>query len=366
MLKYPSSFSSSHSDLMNLSYAPYRLQFKHPFGTAHGIRTGTDAVFVRLEDGDAAGYGEATLPPYLIDTQISVIQELKRIDHTLLFKQFSGYPSQLNELFPQTLSEPCRAALSTAFYDLKSRKLNRPIETLIQTAGLPKASKLAMVTLGHSELDLIEFKLSQLPNSNILKVKLGTDQDRDTIKRVIELDCRELLLDANQGWTEISQVMDMIELAGEDRITGIEQPFGKNRWDLHEALSQRTRVPIFGDESIQGTDDLIRAKGVFGGVNIKMMKCGGIDRVAEIIFKARELHLQIMLGCMSESSLGCGAMAQLAQYADLIDLDGPWLISNDPFQGLVWDGHGLRCLGMAGLGVDLIDPTYLSWITIGA
>ena len=164
----------------------------------------------------------------------------------------------------------------------------------------------------------------------------------------------------------MAQVQDLIALAGEGRIVGIEQPFGKENWALHKDLSRSTSVPIFGDESIQGLDDLDRARGVFGGVNIKLIKCGGLDRAAEIIRKGNALGMQIMLGCMSESSLGCGAMAQLAPFADLVDLDGPWLISNDPFKGLVMDGRSLKCLGDAGIGIELIDTAGLTWTTIGA
>lgn len=351
---------------MTFSYAPYRLQFKHPFGTAHGIRTGTDAVFVRLEEDGLVGYGEATFPPYISDTLTSVVEELRTIDLNYIFNIFRVNPTNREENFPQELSAPCRAAISTAYYDLKSRELNALAGSLIETNGLPTKNGFAMVTLGFSEIDDIELKLSQLPNSAILKVKLGSDQDPATIKRVIELDNRRLFLDANQGWRNAAQVLDLIELAGEDRIAGIEQPFGKDQWELHTELSQGTDVPVFGDESIQGLGDLDRAFGAFSGVNIKLMKCGGIDRAAEIISKARELGLQVMLGCMSESSLGCGAMAQLTPYADLVDLDGPWLISNDPFKGLVMEGSGLICSGSAGLGIELSEPTDLSWTTLGA
>ena len=351
---------------MILSYAPYRLQFKHPFGTAHGIRTGTDAVFVRLEEDGVVGFGEAALPPYLRDTLATVIQDISYIDLNLLVYNFNGRTDPQNEHLLFELSTPCRAALSTAYFDLKSRQLGIGAKTLMDTKELPTPNGPAMVTLGYSELDHIALKLSQLPNCAILKVKLGSDQDVHTLSRVMELDNRQLFLDANQGWNTVAQVLELIALAGEDRIVGIEQPFGKENWGLHKELSSSTSVPVIGDESIQGLGDLDRAVGVFGGVNIKLIKCGGIDRATEIIFKARQLGLQVMLGCMSESSLGCGAMAQLAPYADLVDLDGPWLIGNDPFNGLVMEGLSLKCSGDTGLGIELLEAADLSWTTIDA
>ncbi len=225
---------------------------------------------------------------------------------------------------------------------------------------------MVMVTLGHSQLGDIPLKLKELPETGLLKVKLGSLDDEGTLGLVKSMDDRPLFLDANQGWTGVDQAMRAIETAGEDRVIGLEQPFAKDRWDLHAHLRKLTKVPIYADESIQGKADLERATESFDGVNLKLMKCGGLDIANEMASRARELGLKVMLGSMSESSLGCGAMAQLAGMANLLDLDGPWLIKNDPFQGLRMEDGRLVADGIVGTGIELKSNAPLNWVQIGA
>src|SRR5436190_4135182 len=332
---------------MRLSIAPYRLRFNHPFGTAHGLRDGTDSVFIRLEEDGHTGYGEATLPPYLHGTQASVIEEFRAVDPAVQLHAIEHG----NEAFPGSMSPPARAALSTAYYDLTARQQDVSVSTLL-ASRLAKSTARArtMVTLGHSVLSEIPSKLIELPWSSILKVKLGSDHDQETLKAVLEQDDRPLFLDANQGWDTVEEAIASVELVGPARFIGLEQPFPADRWELHRYLRTRGVDRIVGDESIQDMADLERAAGVFSGVNVKLMKCGGLDRAVSLIARARELGISVMLGSMSESSLGCGAMAQLAGWADLLDLDGPWLVSNDPFEGLRMDRGELIVEDPVGIG----------------
>ncbi|MDX9751842.1 MAG: enolase C-terminal domain-like protein, partial [Flavobacteriales bacterium] len=208
-------------------------------------------------------------------------------------------------------------------------------------------------------------KLGELPRSRVLKVKLGSGLDRRTMEQVLALDDRRLFLDANQGWTDVRQALDMVRMAGEGRLVGIEQPFAADRWDLHRQLGELTDVPVYADESVQGPDDLERAAGSFGGVNIKLMKCGGPDVAVAMARRARALGMRVMLGSMSESSLGSAVMAQLSGLADLADLDGPWLVRNDPFQGLAIADGRMTVTGRTGAGVQP-RPGLLDWIQLGA
>jgi L-alanine-DL-glutamate epimerase-like enolase superfamily enzyme len=200
----------------------------------------------------------------------------------------------------------------------------------------------------------------------VLKVKLGTGQDLEILEQVVEHDQRPLLLDANQGWQSVDQGLRCIAFLGEDRIMGIEQPFAKENWALHRELGQHTRVPVIGDESLATMADLERAPGFFGGVNIKLMKCGGLDRAWAMVQRARALGLKVMLGSMSETSLGCGAMLALAGAADLVDLDGPWLLRNDPFEGMVVQEGRIKVEGRTGIGVWPRSGVPLNWTQIGA
>ncbi len=348
---------------MELCFASYRLLFRHPFGTAHGTRDGTDAVFVRLRERDMYGYGEATLPPYLGHRVDQVVQVLRQLPADQMEQQINAVLQGRAEGCAWAGLPPARAAISMAYYDLISRRNEHSVASELEVAGMGQAQ--AMVTLGSGPVDGIAAKLKELPATSMLKVKLGSGNDRETVQRVMALDDRPLFLDANQGWTDPTQALAMIALAGEDRIVGIEQPFAADRWDLHRALQQATGIPVYGDESIQGPVDLERAPGHFAGVNVKLMKCGGLDQARQMAARAHELGLRVMLGSMSESSLGSAAMAQLAAMADLADLDGPWLIKNDPFEGLaVVDGR-MQVRSEQGIGVALKRQD-LNWIQVGA
>lgn len=148
-----------------------------------------------------------------------------------------------------------------------------------------------------------------------------------------QLDGRPLFLDANQGLSTIQEALLLVEAAG-DRLLAMEQPFPVKRNDLQKQLQERLGVVIHGDESIQDLNELENSVGVFKGLNIKLMKCGGLDRAKALMDRAAVLGMKVMLGSMSESSLGCTAMAHMAGKADIVDLDGPWSIKNDPFQGI--------------------------------
>jgi L-alanine-DL-glutamate epimerase-like enolase superfamily enzyme len=345
---------------MEFALARYRLRFKHPFGTAHGLRDGTDSVFVRIRRKGFVGYGEATLPPYLNETQDSVNEELECF--WLKFGReldTADGPRRINS----PLSAPARAAVQVAHRRLIANELTVSFESgsRVQKRG---STATCMVTLGHTEVERIALKLKELPAAPILKVKLGAANDLEFLRAVSQMDARKLFLDANQGWTSLDQALAAIEVVGVERVEGLEQPFAKDRWDLHKDLAKECPVTVYGDESIQGPDDLERSPEAFGGVNLKLMKCGGLDVAEAMAERARGLGLKVMLGSMSESTLGCGAMASLQHLADLADLDGPWLISNDPFEGLeMYNGQ----LAMEGIErIRLKEPSSLEFNPIGA
>ena len=347
-----------------LDYARYRLLFRHPFGTAHGLRDGTDAVFVRLTGPAGIGYGEAALPPYVEETQDSVISVIRSIDIEQLVPHYMKRSFQPEQGALVTVSPAARAAVSTAVLDYLSRRAGSSVGGYLAPSMPAKTWALTSVTLGHGSLSDIEQRISELPSSSLIKVKLGGPDDIATLKTVQGCDPRPLFLDANQGWTGLGQALRVLEAVEPARLHSVEQPFGKDRWDLHAALQAELDVPVYGDESIQGMDDLERAVGVFRGVNIKLMKCGGLDVALHMAERAKELGLLVMLGCMSESSLGCAAMAQLQALAHILDLDGPWLLRNDPFSGLTLAVGGMGIRSELGLGVDLIST--LDWHPIGA
>jgi L-alanine-DL-glutamate epimerase-like enolase superfamily enzyme len=346
---------------LNLSYCPFRLRFKHPFGTAHGLRDGTDAVFIRAEQEGGMGYGEVTLPPYLSEKMPQVLEQLRT------FKVPPGRSAaellgQLDHLVDLRHHPGLRAGLHCALIDLLSRLAGQSARAFLGIKG--DRSPLTLVTLGIGPVETLREKLADLPTSGALKVKLGDPDSVQRLRAITTLDNRMLFMDGNQGASSLDEAVDWIRAVGIGRVLGVEQPFGMDHDPWNLALGEQAEVTVYADESIQDLDAL-QAKGrQFGGVNLKLMKCGGLDRALAMADEADRCGLKLMLGSMSESSLGCTAMAQLAGRADVVDLDGPWLLANDPFSGITMEDGRLMLPDGSGFGTTL--RAQLDFTPIGA
>ncbi|MBK8499357.1 MAG: hypothetical protein IPL52_11215 [Flavobacteriales bacterium] len=325
------------------------------------MRDGTDALFVRAEEDGITGYGETTLPPYLSETisdSITLLgsMELKGFSAAELLACLENSPDLLGQ------NPGCRAGLHVALLDLFGRRNGRSVRDMLGVED--SNSPITLMTIGICETPEVAAALAELPGSGALKVKVGDAEATSRIRMIKQLDNRKLFLDGNQGLGGIQAALDLITVVGSDRILGFEQPFEPGQGAEHAELAQRSGVVVFGDESIRFPADMDGSAGDFNGVNIKLMKCGGLDRAQAMLRAGRERGMHIMLGSMSESSLGCTAMAQLASAADIVDLDGPWLISNDPWIGIEMAAGQLKCPSTPGLGVA---PRYdLEFISIGS
>ena len=186
---------------------------------------------------------------------------------------------------------------------------------------------------------------------NILKVKVGLDTDKEMIETIRTVTDLPLAVDANQGWTDRFKALDMIYWLRDHGVVMVEQPMPVGRIEDQVWLRERSPLPLFGDESIQGVDDVRRAVGVFDGINIKLMKCGGLRNAHKMVELARALGLKVMLGCMTETSCAVSAAAQLSPAVDFADLDGNLLISNDLFTGVTVVNGKLTLPSTPGIGV---------------
>lgn len=335
---------------ITITYCPYRLLFKHPFGTAHGVRTGTDSVYIRIVEDGVIGYGEVTLPPYLKEKPESVISRLKRIGGMEIGSSAALLSVLEDESLFGTDAQGCRAGLQTALSDLLAKKAQILVHQYI---GIKQGnSSITLVTVGLSKLEELPGKLQELPCSGGLKLKAGHEGSGDMIRAIKELDRRMLFVDANQGMATVEGAISLMEAAG-DRLLGMEQPFPVGRDDLQSQLQKRSGVCVYGDESIHDLIQLEQSADIFKGVNIKLVKCGGLDRAKAMADRAEALGMKVMLGNMSESSLGCTALAHLAGQADIVDLDGPWLIQNDPFEGITMKDGKLIMPEGPGIGAVL-------------
>lgn len=335
---------------LRISYAPYRLLFKHPFETSHGVREGTDSVFIRLEESGFTGYGEVTLPPYLKEKPHEVLDRLNGT--TMAGLNGTGeLADYLNDAKGwNDHQQGCRAGLHMALIDLVGKTKQQAVVQSNNIANV-KSYRILM-TIGITPVPKVAEQLQQLPKSDYLKVKMNGPGSIPMLLEVLKNDKRPVFIDGNQGMQSVLEVLEICQVAGE-RLVGLEQPFLVKDAGLQADLHRDLPVCVYGDEAIWGMADLEQAPGRFGGVNIKLMKCGGLDRAKAMADRAAELGLNVMLGCMSESSLGCTAMAHLAGTADLLDLDGPLLIKNDPFEGMVMQNGKLFMPDRPGIGAIL-------------
>jgi L-Ala-D/L-Glu epimerase len=340
---------------LKLSYAPYSLEFKHPFGIAHGTRTHTEVVYVKLQWGKLSGYGEAALPPYLNETQSSVIDFLNEAAPIL-----SAYtpPYSIGELMKavDAIAEgntAAKACIDIALHDLAGKFQNKPVYELL---GLEKPQpKNTSVTISIGDLNLIHQKLLELDEFHLLKVKLGGSNDKEIINCIRQHTDKPMVVDVNQGWTDKIFALEMIQWLNEKNVLFVEQPLTKNNLKDMAWLTERSPIPTIADESMQRFSDLGKIAGCFNGINLKLMKCTGLFEAMKIISRAKEKKLKINIGCMSESSCGIAAAAQLMGKADWIDLDGPLLIKNNPFKGINFANGKLELSNSPGTGAELIN-----------
>jgi L-alanine-DL-glutamate epimerase-like enolase superfamily enzyme len=332
---------------MTIAFSPYRLLFKHPFGTSHGLRDGTDALFVRLEEDGVLGYGEVTLPPYVKETVPGAMARLR-----ILAGQGPWSTRKLGEaLADHRFLEDMpalRAGLQMAYIDHLSKLYQIPVYQLLKT--ITPECHLPVMTLGICPPNEVLEKLQELPRTGAFKLKVGDDRAIERLDLVLKHTTAKVLLDGNQGMASVSSAVELIERIPAERLIGFEQPFDTGRDHDSRELAKRTAAVVYADESLQNEADMDRVAQAFGGVNIKLMKCGGPDRALRLAERARDLGLKVMLGSMSESSLGCTAMAQLSGHADVVDLDGPWLLKNDPWIGLSVMNGRMTVPAVSGLG----------------
>ncbi len=326
------------SPRMQLRFFPYELKLKHVFTVATYSRSTTPDVQVELEYDGLVGYGEASMPPYLqkeLGTVESVMAFLRKVQEGI--GRFDD-PFQLEDIlaYIDGLSEgnaAAKAAVDIALHDLVGKLLQAP---WYRIWGLDKAKAPSTTfTIGIDTPEVVRQKTKECADQfNILKVKLGSDHDKQLIETIRSVTQLPIAVDANQGWNDRQQALDMIHWLKEQGIVMVEQPMPKERLDDIAWITQHSPLPIFADESVQRLKDIPALKGAFSGINIKLMKCTGMREAWKMVTLARALDMKVMVGCMTETSCAISAAAQFSPAVDFADLDGSLLIANDRFKGM--------------------------------
>ena len=346
---------------MTLRFFPYELKLRHVFTVATYSRSTTPDVQVEIEYDGITGYGEASMPPYLqqeLGTLESVQAFLAQVQ--TLISEFPD-PFQLEEILSHidslsTGNAAAKAAVDIALHDLVGKLLGAP---WYRIWGLdPKKTPSTTFTIGIDTPDVVRQKTRECAERfNILKVKLGRDNDKEMIETIRSVTDLPIAIDANQGWKDKQQALDMIHWLHEKGIVMIEQPMPKEQLDAIAWVTERSPLPVFADESIQRLKDVAALKGAFSGINIKLMKCTGMREAWKMLTLARALGMKVMVGCMTETSCACSAAAQLSPAVDFADLDGNLLIANDRFKGMEVVNGKITLPDRPGIGVEPISPS---------
>jgi L-alanine-DL-glutamate epimerase-like enolase superfamily enzyme len=337
---------------LKLSYKPFTLELKHTFTVSVFSRTVTPIVLTEVEYDGLIGYGEASMPAYLGETQETIMEFLSKVD----LSKYNDVFNLENILKDIDLIEngntAAKASIDIALHDLAGKMLNKPWYEIwgMDLRNIPYTS----FTIGIDDKGMIEKKVKEAEDFKILKVKLGRDNDRDIIHTIREITDVPLIVDINQGWKDKVLALEMIYWLKERKVILVEQPLPKESIDETVWLTEKSPLPVIADESVQRLPDIIKIKDAFSGINIKLMKCTGMHEAYKMIKLAKELNLKIMLGCMTETSCGISAASHLSPLADWVDLDGAFLIKNDVFKGAELINGKIFPAEFPGIGVKKI------------
>jgi L-alanine-DL-glutamate epimerase-like enolase superfamily enzyme len=335
---------------MQLRWEPYELQLQHTFTVASYSRTTTPDVQVEISYDGFTGYGEASMPPYLGQTVESVCAFLEKVD----LGRFAD-PFQLEDIlaYVDSLSPgdtAAKAAVDIALHDLVGKLLGQPWWRLwgLDAAKAPDTT----FTIGIDTPEVVREKTRECADRfNILKVKVGLDNDEQMIRTIREITKLPIAVDANQGWADRQKALDEIFWLKEQGVVMVEQPMPKERLDDNAWITEHSPLPVFADEAIQRLADIPSIKGAYTGINIKLMKCTGMREAWKMANYARAEGMRVMLGCMTETSCAVTAAAHLSPIADFADLDGNLLISNDRFRGMTVKAGRITLPDAPGLGL---------------
>jgi L-alanine-DL-glutamate epimerase-like enolase superfamily enzyme len=338
-----------NSSKLVIRFKPYELHLKHVFTLASGSRSTTPVMLTELEFENIVGYGEASMPPYLGESHETARFFLSKVDLSRFSSPFlmEDILNYVDQIAPGNYA--AKASVDIALHDLTGKLMKQPWHRIW---GLnPDATPNTSFTIGIDKPEVVRVKVREAAPYKILKVKLGQGNDREMIETVRSETDKPICVDVNQGWKDKKMALDMTYWLKEQGVVFVEQPMPKELVDDAAWLTQNSPLPIMADEAVQTLSDFRKVLGVYSGINVKLMKCGGLRSAYIMIKMARASGMKVMIGCMTETSCAVSAAAQLSPLADWADLDGNLLIDNDVYEGVtVRDGKLILPEG-SGIGI---------------
>jgi L-Ala-D/L-Glu epimerase len=334
---------------MKLYFKPHMLELKHVFTVAASSRTSTPIVLTQIIHEGVTSYGEASMPPYLGEDTQSVLRFLSKVN----LEQFSD-PFCVDDILAYVDAlEPgntaAKASVDIALHDLIGKLIGQPLHRI--WGYNPQQSPYTSYTIGIDSSDVVIAKTLEASSYNILKVKLGRDNDAEMVQAIRSVSDKPLYVDANQGWKDKGKALEMVHWLKEQGALLVEQPMPKEQLDDIAWLTQHSPLPIIADEGIKRLADLVQLHGAYSGVNVKLMKSTGLREAHRMISFAKAIGMKTMIGCMTETSCAISAAAHLSIVTDFTDLDGALLISNDAFDGATVVDGKVTLNDRPGIGV---------------
>jgi L-Ala-D/L-Glu epimerase / N-acetyl-D-glutamate racemase len=334
---------------MKINYTRHDLTLKHAFTISRSSRTTVPVVILEIEKDGIIGYGEASPNARYMETIDSVKDCLGRLDisrlEVLLDPAEAAY--YLNSISDHDPS--AKAAVDIAVHDWIGKKLGIP---LYKYFGLEKKGPIvSSFTIGIDSPEIVRQKVIEASDYPVLKIKVGLPNDEEIVNAVRSVSDKPLRVDANEGWKCKEEALEKISWLTTQNVELIEQPMPANQIEDIRWLRERVGIPIVADEALDSPERLKEIAEAYDGVNVKVQKIGGLYKSRKLIEEAHRLGLDVMIGCMIESSVGITAAAHLAPLADWVDLDGNVLISNDPFVGAKNKNGEIFLSDEPGLGV---------------
>ena len=335
---------------MRVSWCESRLPFRYPFTTSKGTKTHQPALIVRLEQDGFIGWGEAPAISYYGVSVEQMITELerKRSDvEGFTLSNPEDFWRFLDGVFPGQSFLVC--ALDMAGWDLFGKMRGQSLTELwgLDAAQVPVSD----YTIGMDAVPRMVEKVRALPWP-MYKVKVGGSEDLQVLEALRAVTDAPFRVDANAGWS-LDEALGLLPRLSRLGVTLVEQPLATGDAVGMQRLKEASSLPLIADESCVLEQDVAGCAGPFHGVNIKLTKCGGITPARRMIAEARRLGMQVMIGSMSESTIGSAAITHLAPLVDHLDNDGTLLLSEDVASGLRWVEGRPVVTDQPGLGVDV-------------
>ena len=340
---------------MRLHIRRFELPLAHVFRISRESYSVQETMIVELEEDGHRGFGEATTNNYYGFTFDAMAAALESVRSEIESFELNDPTAFWDYMHPRLVEHPfAQCALDQAAYDLWGKRLGQSVYSLwgLNPDNLPPTN----YTIGIDEIDVMVAKMNEFPNWPVYKIKLGTDRDLEIIRRLREHTDSVFRVDANCGWSA-DETINNSQALQELNVEFIEQPLAADCWHDMQRVFQESALPVIADESCIVEADVKRCKGHFHGINIKLVKCGGLTPARRMIAEARGLDLRVMVGCMTESTVGISAIAQLLPLLDYVDMDGALLLAKDIASGVSIDRGHCKYPNVNGSGVTLLEPT---------